>query len=69
MTENVVVPIIGTDTIIARFRGIPAAIEFVDLKLTSTNHETERALVGAVTRITLDANFAHRASAGWKDPP
>jgi hypothetical protein len=63
MAKNVVVAVIGADAKIAGSRGVPSAVELMHFELSATKDEAERAFIGAVTRITLDAHLAHGASA------
>jgi D-aminopeptidase len=63
VAQNVVIAIVGQNAKIAGFGGVPPTIEGGDQQFTSTEYETERALVGAISCVALDANFGHRASA------
>jgi hypothetical protein len=69
VAEHVIITVIGSDAKIAGSGGVPTPVELADLKLASPKDEPKRPLVGAVPRITLDANFVHRASAGSKGWP
>jgi hypothetical protein len=70
MTENIIIAVIGADTKIDRFRGVPLAVELVDLKLASPNRKSEGLFVGPVARIALDVDIAHRAPPrGGRRPP
>src|SRR5215469_1346799 len=67
VTQNVVIAVIGSDAEVTGFRGVPLAVQFIDLKLASPNSKTEGLLVSPVARIALDVNIAHRAPPrGWK---
>ena len=60
MSEHVIVSIMCNDAKITRLRGIPPAVEFLNLELPASQHKSQRALVGPVPRVTLDANIVHR---------
>jgi hypothetical protein len=66
VTQHVIIAVIGEHAEIAGVGGIPSAVEFLNQELASAKDKPERAFVRTVPRITLDANLAHRASAGWK---
>src|SRR6516164_4992188 len=68
MTEDIVIAVIGTHAEVARFRGVPLAVQLIDLELASANGKTQRLFVSSVARIALDVDIAHRAPPrGWKD--
>src|ERR1700690_803190 len=66
VTENIKIAVVSENSKITRFGRIPAPGEFADFIGAAGEDETEWAFVCAVARVTFDAKFVHRASAGLK---
>jgi hypothetical protein len=59
VSQNVNVTIVRAHTEINRRRGIPLVLDFFDLQGLLTQSEAERALIAAVTGITLHEKLTH----------
>jgi hypothetical protein len=60
MPQDIIIAVFRANPKIARFRRIPAPVEFTYLKRLPAKHKTRGALISAMPCITLDANFSHR---------
>jgi hypothetical protein len=66
MAQNIKIAVVCADTKVACGRRIPLAVNLVYLKFAAAKNKPKGPLVGSVSGMALDANFAHRASARQK---